>query len=310
MDIKDDKGKTIMIFVTGTSGFVGSSLIAELSRNGFEYVSFGRNRPKVRENLNYFKGDVCVLESIRKCFKKYQPDTVIHLANVITPSLISDFEKINVFGMENLISVSEEFEVDYFIYLSSLNVKLVVKNAYSLSKEKSEHILQKARIRKKLILRPSVIFGPEDKGYIGKLINKITMHKIIFCPVGGGPKLQPIYVSDLISKIISELNNKNSAISAEIFCAGNEIFNYRDLIDRVASCLNKSVRVVKLPFGLIRIVFNIANFFFPHKFEVYIDRLRTFQLDKIITRNDRSYVGQTSICDYLRKWQNRNGFSQ
>ena len=289
-----------MILVTGGSGFVGGNLIRELDRTGSEFVSLGRSGPKGLDGSRHCYGDVCSREDVRRCLGRYKVDVVVHLANVVSARRRCDFETCNVLGMENLVGACEERCVGRFVYVSSLNVTLPARNAYTISKEKCEAVLRQASIRRKVILRPSVMFGPGDRGYIGKLIARVQRNGLVLCPVGG-PLLQPIYVGDVVSLFMHELNRPGGDECVEICCGGSERFTYRELIDTIASCVNRRAHVVQVPINALRAFVNIVNVLMLGRWWLYVERLKSFHVDRIVSRTNGSYIGHTSVLEYLNR---------
>ncbi len=96
------------------------------------------------------------------------------------------------------------------------------------------------------ILRPTVIFGPEDI-----LINNIAwcLRRFPIFPVFGDGqyRLQPIYVNDLARLAVEQgQGNENCAVEA----IGPETFTYRELAETLARILGKRRPVIGVPPGL------------------------------------------------------------
>ena len=126
-----DKEK--QVFVTGTSGFIGTSLTRLLLANGYKVRGMSRNAPSLppgceesREelwghpNFEYFQGDITNIESLRQGIDGC--GYVIHLAGYAKnyspdPAI---FYKINVEGMKNVFTVSLEKNVKKIVWTSSI----------------------------------------------------------------------------------------------------------------------------------------------------------------------------------------------
>ena len=81
--------KNKKIIVTGHTGFKGSWLTCWLKNLGAKVIGFSISVPtkpshyisaKINKNMTDVRGDIRNLNSLKKCFKKYQPDFVFHLA--------------------------------------------------------------------------------------------------------------------------------------------------------------------------------------------------------------------------------------
>ncbi|MBU2971737.1 dTDP-glucose 4,6-dehydratase [Pseudoalteromonas sp. C2R02] len=113
-----------VIFVTGGSGFIGSTLIRFLLESEnylvvnidkLTYAAKGNKLSSVEEDPNYFfeKCDICNKNVVRELFNKYKPQLVFHLAaeshvdrSILTPS---EFIKTNVLGTAVLLECATEF---------------------------------------------------------------------------------------------------------------------------------------------------------------------------------------------------------
>jgi len=140
-----------------------------------------------------------------------------------------------------LIQAARAAGVSKIVHLSIANPSLDSHLPYYSGKARVE----KAIIDSGLpyaILRPTVIFGPEDI-----LINNIawfTRHfPVIAIPGSGRYELQPIFVEDIAELAVREAQNETSRI---LDAVGPETFAFEDLVRRVAGAVGKSPRFFRL----------------------------------------------------------------
>jgi nucleoside-diphosphate-sugar epimerase len=69
------------ILITGGLGFIGTHLEKALKEKGHDVVTYDRIR---MEHPNYIRGDICDIHSISKTFDETKPDTVVHLAAMVS----------------------------------------------------------------------------------------------------------------------------------------------------------------------------------------------------------------------------------
>ncbi len=121
------------IFVTGASGFIGTSLVKQLLAAGYKVRGMSRKKPlfppgyaEPREtlwehpNFEYFQGDIGDIDSLRRGIDGC--DYVIHLAGYAknySPDR-SRFNKINVEGMTNVFKAAKERNVKKIVWTSSI----------------------------------------------------------------------------------------------------------------------------------------------------------------------------------------------
>ncbi len=265
------------IFITGGTGFVGSHLIRELTKNSeHEIFYLCRNLDKAREkNLKGtpIQGSLHQLSNISELPKDL--DIVIHLASVVHSHDSADFHFTNVLGTRNLIkSLSEEIPNSLnFVLISSLaaigpadNVdrKLdeddlpIPVSEYGRSKLEQEKIL-KSEIPSHWeysILRPPMVIGPEDDA-IGEIIGMVKKGiKIVPGLKGEQKQYSFISVFDLVRSIVIIIENQKNEnrLSDTYFVSHPQIIRYGELFYRIEKSLEKRTFRLIIPKVLIRFV--------------------------------------------------------
>ena len=118
------------IIVTGGSGFIGTNLIEELIRQGYEVINIDIKEPQIKTRNNVWKQvDIKDLENLRKIFRDFSPKYVIHLAarTDLTGKRIEDYSS-NTIGVENVLKCCLELEsLEKVVVTSSM---LVCKTGY------------------------------------------------------------------------------------------------------------------------------------------------------------------------------------
>lgn len=230
--------------VTGSSGFIGQSLIRMLSNLGYDFLSLSRRPTKIASP--YHANSRCVDYSDRLGLGKVLRgcDIVIHLAGLAhqyispsdNPSQI--YRAANVDPLISLAIAAAEANVKKFIYISSIGVLgsptpglpfaddtiPSPKLYYSKSKLEAEICLKRICALSSMpfvILRPPLVYGPNCPGNLARLIKLIQLLPIL--PFGSlCGRRSFLSVDHLVDMIIV------SAFSAEIV---NSAYVLSDSVD-------------------------------------------------------------------------------
>ncbi len=128
------------ILVTGSAGFIGSSLIKDLLARGDEVVGIDNLNdyydPQIKlDRLNQFndhdlfthiKGDIVDIDLLEKCFENNNFDSVVNLAaqagvrySIENPRAYIDS---NIVGFLNILECCRNFKINHLVYASSSSV--------------------------------------------------------------------------------------------------------------------------------------------------------------------------------------------
>jgi len=177
--------------VTGGGGFLGKAVVKNLIENGISVTSLSRNRYPELDSLlvRQIQGDICDRETVNQAAAGM--DTVFHVAaRAGVWGSREDFYQPNVLGTRNLVNACMENKVDRFVYTSSPSVVFDGTDMegvdetvpypekycgyYPETKAIAEKIVIKAAENglPGIILRPHLIWGPEDTHLVPGIISR------------------------------------------------------------------------------------------------------------------------------------------
>jgi len=109
------------VFVTGSTGFIGSALIAKLLERGFSVRALKRSVPtEAQPNLEYISGDITDKESLQNGMSDC--DYVFHLA-AYAKNWAADpqtYTRVNIEGTKNVFAVAQELKVERIVWTSTI----------------------------------------------------------------------------------------------------------------------------------------------------------------------------------------------
>ena len=148
-----------LIAVTGATGFVGQSLLAEASRQGVEVRALTRRAQEPRTGVQWVRGDLSHAPALDRLMRG--AEAVIHVAGVVNAPDVAGFEAGNVTGTLEAVHAAARAGVPRFVHVSSLSARQPQLSAYGASKRRGEKIVAASGLDW-TIVRPPAVFGPRD----------------------------------------------------------------------------------------------------------------------------------------------------
>ena len=242
-------GKVACIF--GASGFIGRHLIRRLTKKDFRIVAATRSpylhgylKPLGNPGqIDLEKVNLFDEERLRILVKS--SDVVINLVGILYETKKQKFEDIHVKFPDLLSKLCNELNIKKLVHISALGINETVSSQYMQSKLKGEKNIIN-NFNRSVILRPSVIFGPEDK-FFNRFASIAEFLPILPLIGGGLTYFQPIYVGDIAKSIVAVLEKEE--INNNIFeLGGPQIFTFKELMKILLKEINKKRFLVPIPF--------------------------------------------------------------
>ena len=272
------------IAVFGAGGFLGRHLIRELTKLDYRIKVATRNpylkgylRPLGSPGqIELIKTNIFNVEDIKQILKNC--DYVINLVGILYETRRQKFNQIHSHFPYLLSTLSNEFGIKKLVHVSALGVKEKHSSQYIKSKFEGEKNI-KNTFQSSVILRPSLIFGPEDK-FFNTFASYARISPVIPLIGGGKTKFAPIYCVDVGKAIVKALQLKNA--EPKIYeLGGPENYTFKELMEIL-------LREIKKKRLLINIPFNIAKFqsYFLQMFPkpiLTVDQVELLKYDNIIS---------------------------
>ncbi|WP_394494218.1 NAD-dependent epimerase/dehydratase family protein [Shewanella sp. ENK2] len=198
-------------------------------------------------------------------------DSVIHLAGLAHSNQFTklDYETVNVEGTLNLAKQAAKSGVRRFVFVSSIGVNGTStsntafrvdstpcpQNDYAKSKLSAEKALTEIANETDMelvIVRPTLVYGPNAPGNFGALMRLID--KVPVLPFGlTGNKRDFISVQNLAHLLVTCTTHQNAA--GRIFLASEgETVSIKQFTNAIAKGLGRSLYQIPVPVGLMRFV--------------------------------------------------------
>ncbi|MDQ1141134.1 NAD-dependent epimerase/dehydratase family protein [Pedobacter agri] len=264
--------------ITGATGFVGMNLIPYLNSMGIETESLSR---KHLSNNLHFNAACAIVHLAGKAhdFKKSSNPNEYYQVNFeLTKKLYDAF----------LLSDAKKF-----IFISSVKATADVVDGilkedslpnpltdYGKSKLMAEQYIQSQSLppdKSYYILRPCMIHGPGNKGNLNLLYHFVK--KDIPYPLASFENKRSFLSIENLCFVIANLLNKD--ISSGVYnVADDEVLSTNDVVEILASSMNKKAKLWAIPHKYIRIIAKIGDVL---KFPLNTERLNKLTENYIVS---------------------------
>ena len=296
------------ILITGGSGFIGTRLVAELCRLGYNVTIFDKAPSHAFPEL-VIRGDVRNQDQLTDALQHH--NAVFHLAaehrDDVTP--LSLYDEVNIGGAENLTRAMDQTGCKRIIFTSSVAVYPLNAgnpteehetrpfNHYGHSKLGAENVFKKwfnkCTDRRLSIVRPCVVFGERNRGNVYNLLHQISRGRFIM--VGSGRNYKSMaYVGNIVPFLVSRLDAE----------PGLHVLNYADKPDlcteEIVSIANKAfgrnglASHIKIPYSLGLLggqFFDALSGFTGRKYALSKIRIEKFCADTTVSADRIEQIG-------------------
>lgn len=232
--------------VFGASGFVGRHVVQRLAARGYVVRAAVRDT----ESAKFLKpmgavGQIAILyaplsEEALVARAIEGAEIVINLAGTLKNSGKNKLFATHAEGAGRVARLAYAADAR-FVHVSALGASAQSKSAYARSKAEGENAVRKAHPNA-VILRPSLIFGPEDR-FFNRFARIATLSCIVPI-VHGKTKFQPVYVGDVADAVLAALEPQAEGRVFEL--GGPEQKSFKALIQQMLGIIERKCCVWSL----------------------------------------------------------------
>jgi len=278
-----DKRKPVL--VTGAAGLVGIHTCRELSKKGWQVRALIRDPAKAAMALGQLPvefrvGDVRDASTLRSSLSGC--GAVVHLAAIAIEKKGESYRESNTAATERLISAARAETVQRVIFMSQNGADSRSPYPFLRSKGVAQDSIKTSGLNW-TILRPSVIFGPEDQfvNVLGRLI-KLTP-RVFPLPGGGSARFQPIAVDD-VARVIRMSLEKKDTVHQSYDLGGAVPLTLLQMTERILTAMGTHRKIVPIPVKALRPLVAMAQRLLPNP-PVTPSLLDLLSLDNTVANN-------------------------
>ncbi|WP_425101586.1 complex I NDUFA9 subunit family protein [Tropicibacter sp. S64] len=278
-----------LVTIYGGSGFVGRYIARRMAKEGWR-VRVAVRRPNEAIFVRPYGavGQVepvfCNIrddESVRAVMNG--ADAVVNCVGTFDKGGKNNFDAVQHEGAERIARIAAELGVARMVHLSAIGADAESESLYAKSKGQGEAgVLQ--HMPGAMILRPSVIFGPEDAFF--NRFAKMTRLSPVIPLVGGNTKFQPVYVDDVAQAAVKGILGQAPGGVYEL--GGPDVATFSELIHEMLATIRRRRLVLNMPFLIGGIIGSVSDLVHTISLglvppQITRDQVRTLRSDNVVS---------------------------
>ncbi len=282
-----------LVTVFGGSGFVGRHVVRALVKRGYR-VRVAVRRPDLAGFLQPL-GMVGQIHAVQANLR--YPDSVaaavkgasavVNLVGILQEGGRQNFAAVQANGARVIAQACAAAGIARLVHISAIGADAGSKSLYARSKAEGEAAVL-AAVQGAVILRPSIVFGPED-GFFNRFAALARMLPALPLVGGGDTRFQPVFVGDVAEAVARGVDGV--VTGGRIYeLGGPEVKSFRELLAYICEVIDRKRLLLPLPFPLARIqagVFEIVDTLtlglLPDAIKLTRDQVTLLESDNVVS---------------------------
>ena len=279
--------KTNIVTIFGGSGFVGRYIARRMAKEGWRVRVAVRRQNEAMFVRTY--GTVGQVEPILVNVRDEAStkaaiagaDAVVNCVGILQQSGRQKFDAVQHEAAGRIARLSAAAGVRHLVHLSALSADINSDSAYARSKAKGEAAVL-AAFPTAVILRPSIIFGPEDDFF--NRFAKMARFFVVLPLVGAETMFQPVYVDDVAQAAVKGVLGQAPAGIYEI--GGPVARSFRNLMRGMLRVVMRKRLLVNIPFAIARINAWFLDMAFAATGGLFVNTILTRDQVKLLAKDN------------------------
>lgn len=243
-----------LVTILGGSGFVGRYIARRMAQAGWR-VRVATRRPNERLYVRTY-GAVGQVEPVLCNIRDeaslraviHGAEAVVNCVGILAESGKNRFDAVQAEGAGLAARIAAEEGVARFVQISAIGADAESDSVYARTKAAGEAAVR-AAFPGAVILRPSIIFGPEDQ-FFNRFAGMARMALVL--PIAGGAtRFQPVWVDDVAQAATKAALGEVPAGTYEL--GGPEVLSFRALMERMLAEIRRKRVIFSMPFWMARL---------------------------------------------------------
>jgi NADH dehydrogenase len=243
-----------LVTIYGGSGFVGRYIAQRMAREGWR-VRVAVRRP----NEALFVKPYGAVGQVEPVFCNIRDDesvrlvmqgasAVVNCVGILVEEGANRFEVVQAEGAGRIARIAAEQGVERLVHISAIGADSASASAYARSKAAGEAAVLE-HFPRAVILRPSIIFGPEDQ-FFNRFAAMARVSPVLPL-VGASTRFQPVWVEDVAAAAVKAVVGDAAPGVYEL--GGPEVKTFRELMEMMLAIIRRRRLTFDIPMPLARL---------------------------------------------------------
>jgi NADH dehydrogenase len=283
MDLMASNQETL-VTVFGGSGFLGRNVVRALAKRDYR-IRVAVRRPELAGHLQPL-GRVGQIHAVQANLRypasveaaMRDADVAVNLVGILTEGGAQSFDAVQGNGASTVAKAAAAVGAR-MVHVSAIGADANSASGYGRSKAAGEQAVL-AAVPSAAILRPSVVFGPEDD-FTNRFAALARMSPVMPLIGGGVTRMQPVYVGDVAAAVADAVDGKTKP-GATYELGGPEVLTMREIMEVILAITERRRMLVSLPFGLAKLQALFLQFA-PGALKLTPDQVALLRSDNVVS---------------------------
>ena len=272
-----------LVTIYGGSGFLGRHVVRALAKRNY-LIRVAVRRPDLAGHLQPL-GRVGQIHAVQTNLR-YGPsveaaardaDVLINLVGLLYERGKQRFDTVHAYGAEQ-VALAASAHGARMVHVSAIGADPNSPSAYARSKAEAERLVLSA-VPQAVIMRPSIIFGPEDD-FFNRFAALACISPVLPLIGGGGTRFQPVFVGDVAAAIANAVDgNAKGGTIYEL--GGPEVQTFEQLLRYVLATIERKRLLVPVPFFAAKIKAALLQYW--PKPPLTPDQVELLRIDNVVS---------------------------
>jgi NADH dehydrogenase len=276
-----------LVTVFGGSGFLGRHVVRALANRGYR-IRVAVRRPELCGHLrpmgrvgqiNPVQANLRFPQSVAAALR--DTDVAINLVGILFERGQQRFDAVHVTGAE-AVALAAKAAGARLVHVSAIGADENAPSRYARSKAEGERLVLAAEPTAN-IMRPSIVFGPEDD-FFNRFAALARLAPALPLPGGGHTRFQPVFAGDVAEAIALAVDGETKP--GTIYeLGGPDAHTFRELMEFVLATIGRRRLLVPVPFALMKLQAAFAQFL--PKPPITPDQVEMLKRDNVVSADAR-----------------------